>query len=193
MASFMIEFLQTNWIEMAGAFFGLVYLYFEYRASMLMWPFGLLMSCFYVYVFTVSGFYSGAAINGYYIVMGIYGWLVWHKKTQGTDKLRHMRQPGHYALVIFSVLVLWGMLALLLAQTDSTVYVVDALITSFSLVAMWMLTQRYVEQWILLIVANVISVFAYAYAQLYFTSVMYTIYAAASVAAYFYWKKLANQ
>ena len=46
----MTEFLQMHWLEMAGAFFGLIYLYFEYRASMLMWPSGLLMAGFYVYV-----------------------------------------------------------------------------------------------------------------------------------------------
>lgn len=74
---------------MAGTIFGLIYLYFEYRASMLMWPSGLLMAFFYVYIFSISGFYSGAAINVYYIVMGIYGWLVWHKKH---------RNPAHCAI-----------------------------------------------------------------------------------------------
>lgn len=189
----MTELLTMHRVEMAGAFFGLVYLYFEYRASMLMWPFGLLMSCFYVYVFSVSGYYSAAAINVYYIVMGIYGWLVWHKKTQECGKLRHMRRPGQYGLIIASVALLWGILSLILQQTDSAVFVVDALITSLSLVAMWMLTQRYIEQWILLIVANVISIFAYAHSQLYFTSAMYIVYAAASIAAYFHWKKMAGQ
>ena len=189
----MTEFLQMHWIEMAGTLFGLLYLYFEYKASIMMWPSGLLMSCFYVYVFFISGFYSGAAINIYYLVMGIYGWLVWRKKSSGPAGLRHLRKPGHYALVIIAVVFLWGILSCILAQTDSTVFVVDALITSLSLVAMWMLTQRYIQQWVLLIVANVISVFAYAYTQLYFTSVMYIIYATASVAAYFHWKKLAEQ
>ena len=189
----MTEFLQMHWVEMAGTFFGLFYLFFEYRASMLMWPFGLLMSGFYIYVFAVNGFYSGAAINAYYIVMGLYGWLVWHKKGQSSEKLRHMRQTGKIVLIISSVIVLWGALSFLLSQTDSPVFAVDALITSLSLVAMWMLTQRYVEQWILLIVANVISVVAYASSQLYFTSVMYIVYAVASIAAYFHWKKLAKQ
>ena len=145
-----------------------------------------------MYIFSISGFYSGAAINVYYIVMGIYGWLVWHKKTQESGTLRNIRNPVHYALVIVSVAILWGVLSLILRQTDSTVFIVDALITSLSLVAMWMLTQRYVQQWILLIVANVISVFAYASAQLYFTGFMYTVYAVASIAAYFHWKKMAE-
>lgn len=177
---------------MAGTLFGLIYLYFEYRASILMWPAGLLMSAFYVYIFSLNGFYSGAAINVYYILMGIYGWLVWHKKTQESGKLRNMRKPVQYVWVIASVAIVWGSLSLILKQTGSTVFIVDALITSLSLVAMWMLTQRYVQQWILLILANVISVFAYTFAQLYFTGIMYTIYAVASIAAYFHWKKMAE-
>ncbi|WAV88888.1 nicotinamide riboside transporter PnuC [Oxalobacter aliiformigenes] len=189
----MTEFLQTHWIEIAGTLFGLFYLYFEYKASILMWPSGLLMSGFYIYVFFISGFYSGAAINIYYMVMGIYGWLTWYKKSSGPAKLRQLQKPGHYVLVIMAVAVLWGILSWILEQTDSTVFVVDALITSLSLVAMWMLTQRYIQQWILLIVANVISVFAYAYTQLYFTSIMYIVYTTASAAAYFHWKKLAEQ
>lgn len=95
---------------MAGTIFGLIYLYFEYRASMLMWPSGLFMASFYVYIFSMSGFYSGAAINVYYIIMGIYGWLVWHKKTQESGTLRNMRNPVHYALVVASVAILWGAL-----------------------------------------------------------------------------------
>lgn len=178
---------------MAGTFFGLLYLFFEYRASMLMWPFGLLMSGFYIFVFAASGFYSGAAINVYYIVMGIYGWLVWRKKAQESQKLRHIRQSSHFVLLALSVFALWGGLSFFLSKTNSPVFVVDALITSLSLVAMWMLTQRYVEQWILLIIANVISVFAFAYSQLYFTSAMYAVYAIASLAAYFHWKKMAEQ
>lgn len=112
---------------MAGTIFGLIYLYFEYRASMLMWPSGLFMASFYVYIFSMSGFYSGAAINVYYIIMGIYGWLVWHKKTQESGTLRNMRNPVHYALVVASVAILWGALSLILKQTDSTVFIVDAI------------------------------------------------------------------
>lgn len=187
----MIEFLQSHWIEIIGSLLGLFYLYFEYKAMMLMWPVGILMSCFYIYVLGVNEFYAGATINIYYILLGIYGWVSWDRLKQQRIILRHVALK-HYATILVMVALLWVVLSKILEQTGSMVYVADSLITSLSIVAMWMLTQRYIEQWFLLIIANILSVFVYAYAQLYPTMIMYVVYAIVSIAAYFHWKKLAS-
>lgn len=43
-----------EYIEIAGAVIGLLYLYLEYRASVYLWPVGVVMPLFYIYIFFVS-------------------------------------------------------------------------------------------------------------------------------------------
>lgn len=187
----MIDFVQANWIEIVGATCGIVYLYYEYMANIKMWPTGILMSIFYVVVFIDSKFYAFACINVYYILAAIYGWIKW-KNSKGEDEasIAIVHTPVRYIpFLVVSTVIVFGIIYYILTNyTDSPVVYGDTIVTTLSIIAMWMLAQRYVEQWLLVIVLNVISVFLYFNQHLYPTSAMYLIYAIVSVLGYFSWK-----
>jgi nicotinamide mononucleotide transporter len=193
----MIEFIINNWVEIIGAILGLLYLYFEYKADILMWPIGLAMSAFYTVVFIKATFYAFACINIYYIITGIYGWIQWHKNKDNTSNdgsiaLRHFPSRLYIPLIIASV-ILWGVIAWLLKEfTDSHVVYGDSFVTALSIVALVMLFYRYVEQWLLLIVVNVVSVALYYSQEMYPTAIMYLFYAVCSIFGYIKWRKLAG-
>lgn len=191
-----VNFIKINWIEIVGAIFGLLYLYYEYKADLKMWPAGIIMSSFYTFVFIHAGFYAFACINIYYIVAGIYGWIKWYKATSitsdgGTDiGLRYAPTRLFLPIMIVSIAI-FGIIVFILQQyTDSQVVYGDSFVTTISIVAMWMLAQKYIEQWLLLIVINIVSVFLYLYQDLYATSIMYFIYSIVSVFGYIRWKKM---
>ena len=77
--------------------------------------------------------------------------------------------------------------------TDSHVVYGDTFITTLSIIAMWMLAQRYVEQWLLLIGVNIVSVCIYFGQDLYPTSIMYLVYSIVSVFGYIRWRNLAKK
>ena len=84
-----------------------------------------------------------------------------------------------------------GALYLLLARfTDSTVPFWDSLTTALSIVAMWMLSRKYAEQWLVWIAVDIVSAGLYFYKGLCPTGVLYTLYAVAAVAGYFKWLKM---
>ncbi len=187
----MNTYLSQNWIEIVGATLGLIYLYYEYRASSRMWPLGISMSLFYTYVYIDAKFYSFAIINIYFIVLGVYGWIKWlqnKNNKKGNILLRHCPIKLFVPILISIVLIFSLLVFILTYLTDSPVTYGDSFITTFSIVAMWMLTQRYVEQWILLTILNVVSVFIYMQQQLYATTILYTIYSIASYFGYLRWK-----
>lgn len=187
----MNTYLSQNWIEIVGATLGLIYLYYEYRASSRMWPLGIAMSLFYTYVYIDAKFYSFAIINIYFIVLGVYGWIKWlqnKNNKKGNILLRHCPIKLFMPILISIVLIFSLLVFILTYLTDSPVTYGDSFITTFSIVAMWMLTQRYVEQWILLTILNVVSVFIYMQQQLYATTILYTIYSIASYFGYLRWK-----
>lgn len=191
-----IDFIYKNWIEILGASFGLLYLYYEYKASLKMWSVGIAMSLFYTVVFIESKFYAFACINIYYIIAGIYGWIKWQRsrKEDVSQQIALKNTPTRLYLPIMVVISMLFLLVvyLLINYTDTQVAYSDAIITTLSIVAMWMLAQRYVEQWILLIIVNFISTIVYLYNGLYPTSIMYSVYAIVSIFGYLRWKKLAN-
>ena len=66
-------------------------------------------------------------------------------------------------LVIVSIALLVVIAFILIQYTDSTVPWMDSLTTALSIVAMWMLARKYVEQWLVWIVVDAISAGLYIY------------------------------
>ena len=74
----MITWLSENIVEVFGAVTGIAYVILEIRRNILLWPLGILTSAVYIYVFGRNGFYAGMVLQGYYVVISIYGWYEWH-------------------------------------------------------------------------------------------------------------------
>lgn len=176
-------------IEIAGTLLGFLYLYYELRASRWMFPVGILMSALYVGIFFVGKFYAFALINIYFTLMQAYAW--WRWDTAGKEQpLQHAPASIWTPLISITViifLILWKILSLLPNQSE--VAWGDSLITTLSVVALWMLSHKFVEQWILLIVANAFSVGLFFHQHLYPTAFLYLIYLIASFVGYNAWKK----
>lgn len=185
-----IDYILYNWVEVIGAILGIIYLYFEYKASSKMWSAGILMSLFYTYVYIESKFYSFALINIYFILAGIYGWIKWNKSKAKNNNIELIHCPKSFYLpIIVSLVIIFLVLVVSLKYfTDSPVTYADSFVTTLSMVAMWMLAQRYVEQWILLIILNIASVYIYLQQDLYPTTIMYFIYSVVSCFGYIKWK-----
>jgi nicotinamide mononucleotide transporter len=61
--------------------------------------------------------------------------------------------------------------------------------TALSIVAMWMLSRKLVEQWLIWLVVDMISVGLYLYKGIPLTAGLYTIYSILAIAGYLRWKK----
>ena len=185
-------------IEITGALFALLYLWLEIRQRAALWVVGIISSAFYVVIFYQGKFYADMALNGYYILAGIYGLWLWRR---GNTR-RRQPQDAATALAVFrttltQAMILAGIAAALavvftcvLRQfTDSPVPFGDALTTALSVVAMWMLAHKLIEQWFVWLAVNMISTGLYLWRGLEPTAILYFIYSIASVIGYFQWKK----
>ena len=182
-------------IEVIGFLVGLIYLYLEYKANKLLWPVGVLMPIIYIWIFYKSGFYADMGINIYYFFASIYGWIIWTRKTTDDKPSAISSAPLKlYLPIIFIFLIIFAVIAyVLLNYTNSTVPYGDSFTTALSIVAMWMLAQKYTEQWVLWFVVNVVSSFLYFWKGLYITGTLFIIYSTISMLGYFKWKKMAAE
>ncbi len=182
-------------LEIVGACIGLTYLYLEYKASVWLWPAGILMSLFYVVIFFHGKFYADAAVYLYYIGANVYGLVAWRKnlrlqrEKQVEDRIVHTPKRQIFPLAIVAA-VLWMVIFFVLRRfTDSPVPWGDAFTTSLSVVAMWMLAKKQLEQWLLWVVVNAVSLCLYVWKGLYPTAVLFAVYTAVAVLGYFRWKR----
>ena len=69
----------------------------------------------------------------------------------------------------------------------------DSFTTALSIVGMWMLAHKYLEQWLAWIAVDVVSSGLYVYKELYFTAVLYAVYAIIAIFGYIKWKQLMSE
>lgn len=180
-------------IEIIGAVIGLLYLYFEYNANKLLWPVGVLMPIIYIYIFFDSKFYADMGVNIYYFFASIYGWVKWsNSKKDNSEELQIARTPNKYILPLTAIgLALFAVIAFILVRfTDSPVPYGDSFTTALSILGMWLLAHKYLEQWWFWVAVNIVSCGLYLWKGLHTTSILFAIYSVISVFGYFKWKKM---
>ncbi|MDE7451486.1 MAG: nicotinamide riboside transporter PnuC [Alistipes sp.] len=186
-------------LQLAGIALGLLYLWLEYRADIWLWVVGLIMPVVHGVLYYRSGLYADCSMQVYYVLAGLYGWVVWQRsrrqknptaQTTGTSfaiARTPLRQVpllvGAYALV--HVGIYW----VLVRFTNSTVPFWDSFTTALSVVAMWMLSRKYAEQWLVWLVVDLTTVGLYCYKEIPFTAGLYLLYSALSVAGYLRWNR----
>lgn len=180
-------------LELLGVAVGLLYLYLEYRASAWLWAASIAMPAIYLPVYFKAGLYADFGISIYYIVASVYGLVCWLRGSAKAEKpLKITHTPSALWLPLtLAFAAIGALIGIILSRcTDSTVPWADAMTTALSIVAMWMLARKYVEQWLVWIVVDVASAMLYAYKDLWFTGALYLAYAVVALMGYRKWKRL---
>lgn len=191
-------------LEIVGTLVGLLYLWLEYRASIYLWIAGIIMPAIYIFVYYDAGLYADFGINIYYLVAAIYGWTMWkygvflrkkilhRKEEKRAGELPITRMPRRYLLPLTAVFAVTfiAIAWILIRFTDSDVPWLDSFTTALSIIGMWMLARKYVEQWWAWIVVDMVSCGLYIYKGLDFTAVLYGLYTIIAIFGFFKWKKM---
>ena len=209
-------------LQIAGVLLGLLYLWLEYRADIRLWIVGLVMPVVHGALYYKAGLYADCSMQVYYVLAGLYGWIVWHNARQRYGWLVWRRRGrktdagltgpedaegakraaalriGHTPLRTVPALAgvyaaaHIGLYLLLTRFTDSTVPFWDAGTTALSVVAMWMLSRKLVEQWLVWLVVDLVTVGLYLYKDLPYTAGLYALYSALAVAGSLRWRRQAR-
>jgi nicotinamide mononucleotide transporter len=206
MYMFVTDWLSNNYIEIFGAITGILYVVFEIRQNIWLWPVGIITSGVYIWIFFTGKLYADMSLQGYYLVVSILGWYWWVKGTerraQGSGegknkdgKLNVTRLSMMNGIILTSVfIVLFFVMWLVLSRfTDSPVPLWDSFITSLSIIATWMLAKKIYEQWYLWIIVNAASIILFFVKGLYPTVILYIVYCAMSFVGLKEWGKSLNK
>lgn len=193
MMDLITEWLYGNYVELLGAILGFAYIFFSIRQSILTWPVGLATSVLYVWVFFVSKLYADMGLQLYYVFISLYGWYEWLHGNQdeknGELKISRLTLQMAAVLLVISFLLFLAIWFILKHYTDSPVPLADALATSLSIVATWMLARKILEQWLVWIFVDAFSIGLFWYKHLMPTVVLFAVYTVMAIAGFVEWKK----
>jgi len=190
--------LTCNWfadhyIEILGVATSLVYLFFSVRQIIWLWPFGILSSALFIYIFYRTGFYADMSLQGYYLLVSIYGWYYWiyGARDHNVAQLPVIRIRLRPAVILFGIfMILWlGIVYLLKKYTDSDVPWGDAFTTAGSIVATWMLARKILEHWLVWIIVDAVAASLYFHKNMYPTVFLYLVYTIIALVGFYQWKK----
>lgn len=183
-------------LQIAGVVLGLLYLWLEYKADIRLWIVGLIMPVVHGTLYFSKGLYADASMQIYYVLAGLYGLYVWRHR--GSAERQKTELPIVHTPRRLIPALAGGYIAahaaiyLFLSQlTNSTVPFWDSLTTALSIVAMWMLSRKHVEQWLVWLVVDVITVGLYFYKGIPLTAGLYCLYSTLAFLGYLRWKRQA--
>ncbi|WP_029904117.1 nicotinamide riboside transporter PnuC [Prevotella sp. 10(H)] len=191
-----LTFIEDNWISITGAIIGLIYLYLEYKANVWMWAASIVMAAFYIYIFYHTELYASMGIYIYFFMASIYGWVVWimrnRDKESGAEIITSVDKK--YVLpIIIGVIIIAVIIYFILKHFSHNILLVtigDALTTSLNIVALWMISRKWAEQWLLVIPANAISSILLFVQHDMMSGILFFIFFIVSIMGYRNWKKM---
>ena len=190
------EFFAAHWLDIVTTVLGLAYILLEYKASLWMWAVGFLMQALGIVLYYQKGLYADCGMEFYYLSMTIYGYWRWVRggsKSHQTLPVRHF--PARLILPwCLLTAAIWGIIYWLLAFfTNSNVPLADSFTTALSIVGIWALAHKYLEQWFVWIAVDVVTSVLYFYKDIPFKASLYALYVIIAVAGWFKWRQLMAQ
>ena len=188
----MLVFLAEHWLDIVTTVLGLAYILLEYKASVWMWLVGFLMQTLGIVLYYQKGLYADCGMEFYYLAMTVYGYWRWIHGTASKEALPIRHFPKRLVLPWLAIIAaVWGIIYwLLVTFTNSNVPLADSFTTALSIVGIWALAHKYLEQWFIWIAVDVVTCVLYFYKDIPFKASLYALYVVIAIFGYFKWRKM---
>lgn len=206
-------------LEFIAMVFGIASVIYAKRENKLVFPTGFLSTSIYIYILYYWEIYGDLTINVYYTIMSVYGWYMWNKLINNKkDHILISRTSKKEKIIAFGVFILASFFVIFIYRYNNimpnnlnfsesvnfaidnltsgslekfrtAVPFIDTFTTATAFVAMWLMTQKKIENWTFWIVTNILSVPLYFVKGLGFTGIQYIVFLVLAFQGYQQWKK----
>lgn len=193
----------STWLEIIALLLALAMVVCNIRELHWGWPLAMLSSLLYCALFWKSKLYGDASLQIFFALIAAWGWAQWLRAGPRNASAKPLAVPPQTAALRVQTLstmqrrwslvacaLLWPATGLFLkTYTDTDVPWWDAFPTSLSVVAQLLLGRKYIENWLLWIAVNLVSVGLFAYKGLWLTALLYGVFVLMSVQGWRVWKQ----
>jgi nicotinamide mononucleotide transporter len=180
-------------IENLAVAFALLYVVGAAYNKIWCWLASIISSILYFVLCYRAHLYLESILQVFFIVMSIFGWLKWNKKSETriinfSVTKNSLNHHLNFSFILIMVSVFLGYI--FTEYTVAALPYLDAPITVFSIYATFLTAQKKLESWIYWFIVNAASVDLYFQRGLITTSILFFVYCLMSVYGFYKWNKL---
>ena len=181
--------------EVAAVIFAIAYLLLAVRENILCWLFAFISTAIYTVLFWDVNLLMESALNVYYMAMAVFGWYQWtrggHNGGGEPRALAIQSMSGRQnILVITAIAILTFVSGYFLSEHSSAVWpYIDSFTTWASVITTYLVTRKYLQNWLYWIVIDSVSIPLYIDRGLNLTALLFAAYVVIAVFGYLGWRK----
>ncbi len=176
-------------LEIFAVIFALLYLFLAMKQNIACWYAAFISTLIYIIIYWDVSLYMESLLNFYYLLMAIYGWINWNKKSQIDKNYVISWSYQNHILVILLILILTVISGFSLQKTDAVYPYLDSFTTWASVITTFMVAQKILSNWIFWIIINSVAIFLNFDRELYLTVILLMTYQVMSIYGYYQWRK----
>ncbi|ANW96193.1 nicotinamide mononucleotide transporter [Wenyingzhuangia fucanilytica] len=180
-------------LEAIAFVFGIASVIYSKKENILVYPVGLIATVITVYLLYKAQYFGDMMMNFYYSVMSIYGWWNWSRKKNNKTTIPVSRTSLKEKIIGVLLVVVTMVVTYLVYKSFGydikPENYIDIFTSGIFFTAMWYMANKKIENWVLWIFADLITVPLYAYRGLGMLSLQYFIFTILAIQGYLAWKK----
>lgn len=187
------ELKQTPLLQWVGVTFGVAEVLLARSNRIWLYPAGVISTVIAIYILFDAHLFAESVLNVYYLVMTLYGWWHWGKKTGEPVVVTFSTRRDWTIAVLITLAALAILYFVLDNYTPSTVALWDAWVSATAWAGMWLLARRKVENWIFLNISNAFAIPLLIKKQLPLYALLTIFLFAVAVQGYFAWRRIVRE
>lgn len=180
--------------EVLAVILGISYVILAAKESLWAWVFAFFSTVIYTILFWEGALVSSSFLNLYYMVMAVYGFILWRGGENG-EELEISVWENRYILTVVFAGVLVSLATGYISHTyaDAKHAYLDAFVMIFSIIATWMLAKKILQTWIMWIVIDSAAIVLYWQSGYHATIILFSLYVVLAFYGYASWRKACRE
>lgn len=184
------ELRATSALEGLAVVLGVIYVLLILKRNRLGWVAGAGSSMIYVYLAARAHLPMQSLLQGYYVLMSVYGWRNWTRAEQQQAGGIGRWPARNHALALLAIVLLSVLTAQWLRrETHAAWPYLDSMTTWISLFATWLVARLKLENWLYWIGADCVMAYLFAAQGYPFTALLFLTYMLIAVFGFREWLK----
>ena len=184
-------------LEITAVLMNIISVVYAKQNNILVYPTGIIGTGISVYILYNFSLLGDMIINGYFVIMSIYGWFYWSRKRDevfiNNISILEKKEYIQMVLLVLGSIIFIYLVYVQFDKWNSWIAYVDNITTAIFFVAMWLMAKRKIESWIFWVIGDLITVPLYFYKGLTISSLQYLIFTVIAILGYLSWKKILHK
>ena len=181
-------------LEFLAFWFGIISVVFAKKQNILVYPTGIICTIITMYLMYKVSLLGHILVNLLYTIISFFGWWNWSRRENNDLVVKVSKFTSNdlsKSLLIFFFIVFIAYFAhdFFATNFEGQIKELDILTSGIFVTAMWLMANKKLENWILWIIGNVITIPLYLSSDKIILSIQYVIFTILAIQAYIEWKK----